>query len=406
MGRRMNGEGSWGTKTINGIEYVVLTKSYSGKRKAFYGKTKSEANKKMKAYELKNKIMPEQDVQKMSYYTYCSNWLFNWRKKNLKEKTIDYYESLLENLLKDTKLGNTQIKALKSMDKSSVTRLFTDHIYGYTSSKSKSTLDGLHSMLHQICKYGYANDDFSYDLMMNVEKVQEETVVKKKIEKKALEYEQIATLFEEMKRKNTAEFRINGAVGTYVYGVCAYALLFSCFTGLRWGEVSCLRWEDIDYDNASIVVNKQFIVVKDRDNKGYKTKESTPKSKDSNRIIPLCDQALEILDMTKERFGYSDDKLVFSNTKNPLNNKNANTTLARMCKRAGLPHITSHELRHSFASVLLNEDEQNLYTVSKLLGHSSADVTWKRYIHIFEKSKANTINVFSKLGNDKTKEKE
>ena len=402
MGRRMNGEGSWGKKTINGTEYVVLTKSYNGKRKSFYGKTKSEANKKMKEYELKNKIIPERSTQKMSYYSYCSNWLFNWRKKNLKEKTIDYYESLLENFLKDTKLGNMQIKAINTMDKASVTRLFTEHIHGYDA--AKSTLDGLYSMLHQVCKYGYANDDFSYDLMINVEKVREETVVTKKVEKKALEYEQVAILFNEMKRKNTPEFRINGAVGTYVYGICAYALLFSCFTGLRWGEVSCLRWKDIDYDNASIVVNKQFIVVKDRKNGGYVTKETTVKSKDSNRIIPLCDQALEILDMTKERFGSGDDKLIFSNTKNPLSNKNANATLDRMCKRAGLPHITSHELRHSFASVLLNEDEQNLYTVSKLLGHSSSDVTWKRYIHIFEKNKANTVNVFSKLGgNDKNK---
>ena len=225
MGRRMNGEGSWGKKTINGTEYVVLTKSYNGKRKSFYGKTKSEANKKMKEYELKNKIIPERSTQKMSYYSYCSNWLFNWRKKNLKEKTIDYYESLLENFLKDTKLGNMQIKAINTMDKASVTRLFTEHIHGYDA--AKSTLDGLSSMLHQVCKYGYANDDFSYDLMINVEKVREETVVTKKVEKKALEYEQVAILFNEMKRKNTPEFRINGAVGTYVYGICAYALLFS-----------------------------------------------------------------------------------------------------------------------------------------------------------------------------------
>jgi len=68
-----------------------------------------------------------------------------------------------------------------------------------------------------------------------------------------------------------------------------------------------------------------------------------------------------------------------------------------MCRRAGLPHVTSHELRHSFASVLVNEDEQNLYTVSKLLGHSSSDVTWKRYIHVFEKNKANTVNIFNNL---------
>lgn len=391
----MNGEGSWGEKTINGIKYIVLTKSYNGKRKAFYGKNKTETNKKMKEYELKNKLILEQDCQKMSFYTYCYNWLFNWRKKNLKEKTIDYYESLLNNFLRDTMLGNMQIKAINNMDKFHVTRLFTEHLCSFQ--VSKSTLDGLHSMMHQVCKYGYSNGDFQYDLMINVEKIREEDVSKKRIEKKALKYEQIMILFNEMKRKNTPEFRINGATGTYVYGICSYALMFLCFTGLRWGEVSCLRWKDVDYENVSIVVNKQFVVVKDRDNDGYITKEETPKSKDSNRIIPLCDQALEILDMTKERFGYNENKLIFSNSIKPLSNKNANATLDRMCRRAGLPHITTHELRHSFASILLNEDEQNLYTVSKLLGHSSSDVTWKRYIHIFEKNKVNTIKVFNNL---------
>lgn len=398
MAKRSNGEGSWGKRVVKGNEYIVLTKTYAGKRKAFYGKTKAEVNKKVKEFELTNKIDMTKETQKMSYYNYCNNWLFNWRKKNLKEKTVDYYDTLLNNFLKDSTLGNMQTKALNNLDKASATRIFSDHIYSYKDRASKSTLDGLYTLLHQICKYGVNNDDFNYDFMTNVEKISEDTVKVKKIEKKALEFEQVMKLYEEMQRKNTHEFRINGAVGTYVYGVCAYALMFSCFTGMRWGEVSCLRWNDVDIDNACVVVSKQFVVVKDRDNNdGYITKETSVKSKDSNRTIPLCDQALEILEMVQERFQKTDTNLIFTSTGNPLSNKNANTTLDRMCQRAGLPHITSHELRHSFASVLLNEDEQNLYTVSKMLGHSSSEVTWKRYIHIFEKNKANTVNVFNKL---------
>lgn len=399
MAKRMNGEGSWGKKVIKGNEYVVLTKTYSGKRKAFYGKTKSEVNKKVKEFELTNKVDCSKLTQKMSYYIYCSNWLFNWRKKTIKEKTVDYYETLLNNFLKDTPLGNMQVKTLNSLDKAGATRLFSQHIYSYKNKASKSTLDGVYTLLHQICKYGLNNDDFNFDFMVNVDKITEEMVEVKRVQKRALEFDQITKLFEEMKRKNTTEFRINGAVGSYVYGVCAYALMFSCFTGLRWGEVSCLKWSDVDIENALVVVNKQFIVVKDRNTNKYITKESSVKSKDSNRIIPLCDQALEILDMTKDRFELNENNLIFSTTGSPLSNKNANTTLDRMCRRAGLPHITSHELRHSFASVLLNEDEQNLYTVSKLLGHSSSEVTWKRYIHIFEKNKANTVSVFNKLNN-------
>lgn len=59
------------------------------------------------------------------------------------------------------------------------------------------------------------------------------------------------------------------------------------------------------------------------------------------------------------------------------------------------------QLRHTFASILLNQDEKNLYTVAELLGHSSPDVTYKKYIDIFEKNKIDTINIFDKLGEDK-----
>ena len=57
----------------------------------------------------------------------------------------------------------------------------------------------------------------------------------------------------------------------------------------------------------------------------------------------------------------------------------------------------ANALRHSFASILLNEDEKNLYAVSDLLGHSSSDVTYKRYIDIFEKNKINTISLFDNI---------
>ena len=70
-----------------------------------------------------------------------------------------------------------------------------------------------------------------------------------------------------------------------------------------------------------------------------------------------------------------------------------------MCKAAKIPEVTPHELRHSFASILLNEDEDNLYTVSALLGHSSPDVTYKAYIDIFEKNKMDTIKIFDKINN-------
>jgi len=234
--------------------------------------------------------------------------------------------------------------------------------------------------------------------------VSEKDVGTKKQKVEALEYEDVIKLWNEIFRKNTEDYIVNGKVGTYVYGIGAYALLFCCYTGLRWGEVSALSWQDIQEEDGHYYfkVDKQYITIKNRDenvDRSYITIQGTPKSEKSNRYIPLSNKAVELLDMVKERFPkqYKPDHLIFSTTNNPYNISTANRLLKAMCIRAGVRKVSPHALRHSFASILLNEDEKNLYTVSDLLGHSSPDVTYKRYIDIFKKNKVNTVNIFDSL---------
>lgn len=240
--------------------------------------------------------------------------------------------------------------------------------------------------------------------MEQVTKLTEKDVKTKKKEIIALEYSDVMKLWDEMFRKNEVGNITNGKPGTYVYGIGAYALLFCCFTGLRWGEVTRLQWQDIQEDNGRYFfkVDKQFVRVKNRENDGdtkYITITETPKSEKSNRYIPLNDKAIELLNLVKERFPkcYKSNHLIFSSTNNPYNESTANRLLRVMCIRAEIPVVSPHALRHSFASILLNEDEKNLYAVSDLLGHSSSDVTYRRYIDIFEKNKVNAINVFDNI---------
>lgn len=404
MARRANGEGSWGKKTINGVNYITFKKTYAGKRKEFYGKTKSEINKKVAEYENKNQLTSETEIQKMTWQHYCHEWLYTWRKQNIKQKTFDYYDMIINNYINDTKLGNMQIKFLNNGTKQTTSNIFETHINVYKDTLSKSTIDGIYTVFNQVCKFAFKKGDINFNWMENIDKLSSTEVSKKKKEKISLTFNEIMQLYDEMQRKNTSEFRINGKQGTYVYGVCAYALLFVAFTGCRWGEVSCIKWSDVDLENKILKIDKQFVLVKNRSNNtdkenNFVLKEDTPKSKDSIRLIPLCEQAIEILMMVEERFNkkHKPNDIVFTNKGTPLQQRNANRTLKSMCIRQGLPEITPHELRHSFASVLLNQDKQNLYTVSSLLGHSSTDVTYKTYIHIFEEEKAKTINIFDKL---------
>lgn len=403
MGKRANGEGSWSTVTLKGNVYQMYRiTTVDGKRKSFYGKTKKEAQEKYKKYI--SLVNVEEDNQNLSFYDYCHNWLFGFKKDKVKPKTFDYYDFIIEDYIKDTKLGNYKIKKLNEMNKKQILDLFNSHIKQYAESKAKSTIDGIHTVLLQVCKYGVNYQDFLFNFMENVEKISEKDVVVKKKEIEALEYADVMKLWNEMLRRNEEDNIVNNKAGTYVYGIGAYALLFCCFTGLRWGEVSILKWEDIKEQDGKYYfkVDKQYITIKNRDEdseRSYMTVEAEPKSEKSNRYIPLSYRAIMLLDLVKERYPkcHKDNHLIFSTTNNPYSASTANRLLKAMCIRAGVPMVTPHTLRHSFASILLNEDEKNLYAVSDLLGHSSPDVTYKKYIDIFEKNKINAVNLFDKL---------
>ena len=395
--KRANGEGTW----FKHKEYQAYRISVDGKRKTFYGKTRAETMQKYKAYI--EQTPTEEENKDLSFYEYCYKWLYEWRPKNIKQTTFDYYDSIIDLFVKDTKLGNKTVKNLNKLVKKDAVRLFQSHLDQFKD-KSKSTLDGIYTVLKQVCTYGFKYQDFVCNFMEQVTKLTEKDVKTKKKEIIALEYSDVMKLWDEMFRKNEVGNIINDKPGTYVYGIGAYALLFCCFTGLRWGEVTRLQWQDIQEDNGRYFfkVDKQFVRVKNRENDGdtkYITITETPKSEKSNRYIPLNDKAIELLNLVKERFPkcYKPSHLIFSSTNNPYNESTANRLLRVMCIRAEIPVVSPHALRHSFASILLNEDEKNLYAVSDLLGHSSSDVTYRRYIDIFEKNKVNAISVFDNI---------
>ena len=400
MSKRANGEGSWSTKTINGNQYQCYRISIDGKQKSFYGKTKKEALEKYKNY----KPTPIIDKgNKDTFYDYCHRWLFDYKKDKVRPRTFDYYDFVIENFIKDTKLGFYPIVKLNLLGQKDCRKLFESHLHNYLD-KSKSTLDGIHTVLNQVCKYGVTYEDFPRNFMLGVDKISEKDVSVKKKEITALNYDEVMQLWKEMLRKNEEGNVVNGKIGNYVYGVGAYALLFCCFTGLRWGEVSRLEWQDIHQDGEVwyFKVDKQYITIKNRDENSsekYITISDKPKSEKSERYIPLCDEAKEILRLVAERFPqhHKDNHLIFSTTNNPYSASTANRLLKAMCIRAEVSIVTPHALRHSFASILLNEDDKNLYAVSDLLGHSSSDVTYKRYIDIFEKNKMNTVDLFSQI---------
>ncbi|MEY4719257.1 MAG: hypothetical protein RL563_1875 [Pseudomonadota bacterium] len=106
------------------------------------------------------------------------------------------------------------------------------------------------------------------------------------------------------------------------------------------------------------------------------------------RAVPLNDPALAVLNQLDTKMGYD---FLFINKQTDLPYTGIRKVWGRMRKQANLPDCRIHDLRHQFASFLVNAG-QSLYTVQQLLGHSTPVVTQK-YAHLSTKALQDASNV-------------
>lgn len=153
--------------------------------------------------------------------------------------------------------------------------------------------------------------------------------------------------------------------------VCA-VIVWLLSTGARCGEALKATWDQID-----------------RPNRTWRIPSNNSKSK-RVRSVPLNESAIAVLDQLE--IGSSSPFIFVSpNTGQPY------TTIMKSWERiralAGLPHLRIHDLRHSFASFLVNSG-MSLYSVQQILGHSDPSVT-TRYAHLSTKSLQEAANCAS-----------
>jgi integrase len=161
-------------------------------------------------------------------------------------------------------------------------------------------------------------------------------------------------------------------------------------TGLRRGELLGLKWSDIDLKTGIIHVKRQVARV------NGEIKEVPLKTKNSYRNIAISKDAVEMLSEMKSR---NLSEYVFpSATGGPISPDSVNNMLHRVLKRAGLPSIRFHDMRHTFATLAL-QNGVDIKTVSSMLGHFSAGFTLDTYAHVTtgaQREAANTMgNVLS-----------
>jgi integrase len=159
-------------------------------------------------------------------------------------------------------------------------------------------------------------------------------------------------------------------------------------TGMRRGELLGLKWSDVNLENATVSVRRTL----SRTDNGKHVTLGEPKTRKSRRTIPLTAQAVEALreHLTRqlediEQLGdiYKDQGLVFTtNTGGPINPSNLRQrSLAPLLRKAGLPHIRFHDLRHTCATLLLSQNTHPKF-VQELLGHATIAITLDTYSHV------------------------
>ena len=181
--------------------------------------------------------------------------------------------------------------------------------------------------------------------------------------------------------------------------------LTATFTGMRIGELIGLTWDCVDFENEVIHVEKRLVQTR---KKGQKYRFGTLKN-GKTRVIAPAPYIMQVL--KKHKIAQAEQRLLMGDLWNPGEFPNLVFThkdgshysqptiwkeFQDILAAAGLEHHRVHDLRHTFASVLLNK-EVPLINVSNFLGHSNISTTANIYAHLDKAAKQCSADVISEL---------
>jgi integrase len=171
-------------------------------------------------------------------------------------------------------------------------------------------------------------------------------------------------------------------------------------TGLRRGELLGLPWSDVDAPRGTVFVRQTLQRAEGR------LQFVQPKTHRSTRAVPLSGLALRALERQRVRQAgdrlaagelWEANDLVFASTiGTPLEPRNVNRAFYGMRADAGLPWLRLHDLRHAFATFLIDQGEE-LRTVMELLGHSTIRLTADTYGHVLAERARNAASAIDRI---------
>ncbi len=360
--RRANGEGNIRKRSDGRWEgrYTAGRDPETGKTvyKNVLGKTQTEVKAKLKKAIQEN---TEVDTLKAAQYTvgqWMDVWFENYAKIKVRPTSHQTYRGYIDNHIKPnigkiplSKLTTLELQKLykKLLSRGRVNRI---EAKGQPKGLSPKTVRNIHQVISSAM-------DFARAQKLIVVNPTDGCALPK------LEHREMKTLPVEQLTSFLREAKESGVFEMYYIELA---------TGLRRGELLGLKWEDLDLEQGTLRVQRQVSRI------NGKVMEAPLKTKNSYRTISLGADAVEILKEQRKKCGNGD--YVFpSPTGGPISPDSVIQMLHRVLKRAGLPKVRFHDLRHTFATVAL-QNGVDIKTVSGMLGHYSAGFTLDTYAHV------------------------
>lgn len=168
-------------------------------------------------------------------------------------------------------------------------------------------------------------------------------------------------------------------------------IFISAVTGIRIGELCALKWSDIDLEKRIITVSRTMQRIQSQGDKAAtKIVITSPKSQTSVREIPVPDVLYSYLEDMRS----NDEYYVLTGKKIFSEPRTMQYRFKSLLKKAGLPQVNFHALRHMFATRCVDIGV-DVKTLSEILGHCSVELTLNRYVHSSVERKRSCMKLFS-----------